>query len=61
MPKRVAVAVAAVAVAVMPLSAPAAQASETHACDVFTQPVGEACDTVLRIFCMLTRDNPVCR
>jgi hypothetical protein len=49
------------AAAAVPVAAPPAHAAETHVCSIFVPPYDEPCKTVIRIYCMLTRDNPLCR
>jgi hypothetical protein len=60
MRKRVA-AVALAAAAAIPVAAPPAHATESHVCSIFVPPYDGPCNTVIRIYCMATRDNPLCR
>lgn len=59
MRNKLAVAVVA-AVAAVPVLVPPAHAAEGPTCDLFKPPYDSACETVIRVWCMLTRDNPIC-
>lgn len=56
---KLAVAVVAALAAVPVLVAPA-RAAEGPLCDSFKPPYDSTCETVIRVWCMLTRDNPIC-
>ena len=55
---KIAVAVVAAVAAVAVLVSPAR--AEGALCDSFRPPANSACETVIRVWCMVTRDNPIC-
>lgn len=60
MRRRLVAVMAAAVVVTAPVVAAPAQASEGPFCDSFKPPYDGHCETVIRVWCMLTRDNPIC-
>lgn len=48
------------AVAAVPMLVSPAGAAAGPLCDSFPPPSDGTCETVQRVWCMLTRDNPIC-